>query len=194
MLSKTLGGAVIVAALLMTAACAPSDADSASDATSSPSPSPSATQVLPPGADPDAGDGPQTGATLPTEEAALGESIAFDTGITVEIDSVEAIEVEAETPGEESGPAVVVTVTATNGSAEPQEVDSAVVTLTAADDELGIGTTAGSPSPLSGTVEPGQSATGRYVFMLDPAADRAVTVSVNYAAGEPVAVFTGKVS
>ena len=98
-----------------------------------------------------------------------------------------------ETPGEVDGAAVRVTVQARNDSSEPQAVDSAVVTVVAADD-YGIGTTAGDPSPLSGVVEPGDTVSGVYVFMLDPAADREVTVSVNYAAGEPVAVFTGKTS
>ena len=113
--------------------------------------------------------------------------------MVIEIIAVDAIEVTAETPGEVDGTAVRVTVQAHNESSEPQSVDSAVVTVLASDD-YGIGTTAGDPSPLSGVVAPGDTASGVYVFMLDPAADREVTVSVNYAAGEPVAVFTGKTS
>ena len=68
----------------------------------------------------------------------------------------------------------------------------AVVSLTAADGTLGIPTTAGDPVPLAGAIAPGASTTGSYVFMLDPAAGRTVSVTVNYAAAEPVAVFTGK--
>ena len=69
---------------------------------------------------------------------------------------------------------------------------STVVSLTAADGTLGIPTTAGDPVPLAGAIAPGASTTGSYVFMLDPAAGRTVSVTVNYAAAEPVAVFTGK--
>lgn len=184
-------GVVVIGTMLSLTACAPTKADDAS-----PSPSPSATQILPPTATdaPDAGDGPQEAASLPTQEGVIGETIAFDTGISVVIDKVESTTVEAQTPGEVSGTAVVVTVTASNGASEQQSLDSAVVLVSAADGEPGIGTTAGDPKPLSGSLAPGQSATGRYVFMLGSAAGRDVSVSVNYAAGEPVAIFSGKVS
>lgn len=135
-------------------------------------------------------DGPLEAAPLPTTEAALTEPVAFDTGMVIEVTAVERIEVTAQTPGETDGPALRVTVTAHNTSPEPQELDSAVVMLEAGG-ELGIDTTAGDPSPLSGVVESGATASGTYVFMLDPSADREIAVSVNYAAGEPVAVFTG---
>ncbi|MFB7251396.1 hypothetical protein [Microbacterium sp. NPDC056234] len=138
-------------------------------------------------------DGPTEPVPLPTQEASLDEAVAFDTGITVEITSVDATEVEASTPGEVSGTAVTVTVTATNAGPEPQELASAVVTLVAGDGELGIGTTAGAPDPFGEVVEPGETREGTYVFMLAEPQGRDVTVSVNYAAGEPVAVFTGKV-
>lgn len=178
--------------MLSLAACSPSEKGDAATA----SPSPSATQILPPGSTgaPDAGDGPQTAEPLPTQEAALGETVSFDTGISVVIDKVESIDVKAETPGEVSGSAVVVTVTAKNGTDAAQSLDSAVVTVNAQDGEPGIGTTAGDPAPLTGSLAPGQNATGRYVFMLGSASGRDVAVSVNYAAGEPVAIFTGKVS
>lgn len=130
---------------------------------------------------------------MPTAAATIAEPVALTTGMVIDIISVDAIEVTAETPGEISGPAVRVTVSAQNASTEPQSVDSAVVSVVA-ENGFGIGTTAGDPSPLAGEVAPGDTVTGVYVFMLDPAADREITVSVNYAAGEPVAVFTGKTS
>lgn len=141
----------------------------------------------------DGADGPTEAAALPTTTARLDEPIAFDTGVVVEIVALEAIAVTAETPGEVSGPALRVRVAARNDSGQPQEVDSAVVSVVADDGEVGIGTTAGSPSPLAGVLEPGGTASGTYVFMLDPASGRDVTVSVNYAAGEPLAVFTGSI-
>ncbi|ALX66284.1 hypothetical protein [Microbacterium sp. XT11] len=181
---------VAVAALLLSA-CAPGGSSGGASA----SPSPSASQILPPGgAGSDAGDGPQTAAPLPTQEAVVGETVAFETGVSVVVSSVTAVTVEAQTPGEVSGSAVVVEVTASNESDEAQDLESAVVMLSADDGEVGVGTTAGDPEPLAGSVKPGASVTGRYVFMLGSAKDRAVTVSVNYAAGEPVAIFSGKVS
>lgn len=155
---------------------------------------PGATSVPAPGAGATpAADGPTEAAALPTESARLGDEIAFETGIVVEIVSVEPITVTAETPGEISGAALRVSVAARNESGRQQEVGSAVVSVIADDGELGIGTTAGSPSPLSGVIDPGGTASGTYVFMLDPASGRDVTVSVNYAAGQPLAVFTGSI-
>ncbi|MCR8670841.1 hypothetical protein, partial [Agrococcus sp. HG114] len=137
---------------------------------------------------------PREPAALPTTRAPLGEAVDFDTGVTVDVLSVEPITVAAQTPGEVSGPALRVVVEARNGSGEPQQVGSAVVTLVADGGEPGVDTTAGDPSPLTGTLPPGSTATGTYVFMLDPAAGREVTITVNYAAGEPLAVFTGETS
>lgn len=193
-LSTTLAVAVLSSSLLLATGCSAPASPVASD---SPSPSPSASLIPPPGVTDDATpapDGPTEPAPLPTETAELGDTVSFDTGIGVEITSVTAMTVDAKTPGEVSGPAVTVTVTAINDATEAQSLESAVVTLTTDDGQLGIGTTAGSPAPFTGAVEPGETATGTYVFMLDPAEDRSVSVSVNYAAGEPVAVFTGKVS
>lgn len=150
--------------------------------------------VHPPGGeqvDASTADGPLEAAPLPTTEAALTEPVAFDTGMVIEVAALEPIQVTAQTPGEVEGPALRVTVTARNTSPEPQAIDSAVVMLEAGG-ALGIDTTAGDPSPFSGVVDPGATASGTYVFMLDADADREITVSVNYAAGEPVAVFRGR--
>lgn len=174
----------------------PAPVASSSPGATSASPTPRPSEIPPPGADDvdrTTPDGPVEAAPLPTTAAELAEPVALSTGMVIEIVAVDAIEVTAQTPGEVDGSAVRVTVEARNESSQPQAVDSAVVTVVAADD-IGIGTTAGDPSPLSGIVEPGDVVSGVYVFMLDPAADREVTVSVNYAAGEPVAVFTGKTS
>ncbi len=214
--SAALAIALTISALVALTGCGPTPADPAGSPSASPSPDASQTPdpvaapdqttapvgpTIPPGATsvpaPGAGttpaaDGPTEAAALPTTTAQLGDEVAFDTGIVVEIVSVEAITVTAETPGEISGSALRVSITARNESGQQQEVDSAVVSVIADDGELGIGTTAGSPSPLSGVVEPGGTASGTYVFMLDPASGRDVTVSVNYAAGQPLAVFTGR--
>lgn len=157
-------------------------APSGSAGSSTPVPQPGPTQ---------AAAAPTTAPELPTVEGPLDEAIPLETGFEIEIVSIRAVQVAATTPGEVAGSALRVEVLARNGSQQPQSVDSAVVTLVAADGEPGIDTTAGSPSPLRGTVAPGDAVTGSYVFMLDPADGREVTVSVNYAAGQPVAVFTG---
>lgn len=136
--------------------------------------------------------GPTEQPELPLEEGALDEQIELSTGFVIELDSVTTTAVEAETPGDVSGPAVEVVVTVTNTSSETQSVDSAVVTLETPDGDIGIPTLAGGAVHLAGEVAPRASAEGRYLFMLDPADGRDITISVNYAAGEPVARFTGR--
>jgi hypothetical protein len=189
--STAVAGLALACVLVLTA-CAPGSTNAGGGETpSTPLPSPSGTWVTP---DPDETEGPTTPAPLPTQSADIDEPIELTTGIEVSLVGVASTSVTAETPGEVDGPAVAVQLTVVNGSKEPINLDSAVVNLWADDGEYGVGTTAGSPSPLKGTVEPGKSAKGKYVFMLDPAKGRDVTVSVNYAAGEPVAIFTGKTS
>ncbi|MET0811923.1 MAG: hypothetical protein ABWY03_02640 [Microbacterium sp.] len=179
---------MVVSCMLLLTGCFGS-AESAGSST--PLPSPTGTWTEPAT---DAAEGPQTPAPVPTETAAVDAPVEFSTGVTVAIDKVSAISVTATTPGEISGSAVSVTVRVTNDSNAPVNLDSAVVNLTAEDGAYGVGTTAGDPQPFVGDIAPGASATGTYVFMLEPAAGRSVNVIVNYGAGEPLAVFTGKTS
>lgn len=143
-------------------------------------------------ADP-AAEGPSAAPEVPQESSDLDSDIALSTGMTVSIASMTTIAVKAETPGEVDGSAVVVTVALHNTSDSPQSIDSAVVMLETADGQVGIATTAGPNQPFSGTIEPGDTATGAYVFMLDDPQGRDVTVSVNYSAGEPIALFAGSI-
>ena len=157
---------------------------------SAPAPSATGTWTPPPSQAPV---GPRTAAPVPTKSAPLTEPVTFDTAAVVSLTSVAAITVTAETPGEVNGPAVKVTVRVENRSAHPIDLSSAVVSLSADRGGFGIPTTAGGPVPLAGELAAGASGSGSYVFMLDPASGRMVTVSVNYSAAQPIAVFTGKV-
>lgn len=161
------------------------------EASPEPSPEPSGAGSWSPA--PEGEEGPTAAPDVIVERASADDDVTFDTGVEVSLGELLTTSVEAETPGEISGSAVVVEVVVTNDSTEAVDLSSAIVSLKAGD-VLGIGTTAGSPSPFNGSVAPGESVTASYVFMLDPAKDREVTVSVNYAAGEPVAVFTGRTS
>lgn len=141
-------------------------------------------------ADP-AKEGPTAAPALPEVTGSLDEVIALPTHVMVSLSSIETTTIEASTPGEYSGSAVVVSVTIANETTAPLPVSSAVVSLGADDGEIGVPTWAEPHDPLQGEVPAGSSAVGTYVFMLEPADGRSVTVSVNYSAGEPVAVFTG---
>jgi hypothetical protein len=187
------GAAAVVACTLLLAGCTAGTADAGPSNGASSVPQPSATGTWTPPAT-DAPEGPKTPAPVPTQSAKIDEPVDFGSGVQVSLVSVKSTSVTARTPGELSGPAVLVTVTVKNDSTDKVNVDSAVVSLTADKGGFGVGTTAGDPKPLAGDIAPGKSTTGTYMFMLDPAKGRSVTVSVNYGAGEPVAVFTGKSS
>lgn len=132
----------------------------------------------------------QTVATLPP--VAIDEPADAGTGMTFQLDRLEAVQGEATGPGEVAGPAVRVTVTATNGSKQPVLIDGTVV-------DLVYGAERTSAAPLSGpgavrfegSIAPGESATAVYVFDV-PIDQRAeVSVIVSYLASVSPVVFTG---
>lgn len=138
-----------------------------------------------------AAEGPTAAPALSEVNGRIDEDVALPTEVVVSLTSITTTTLTAETPGEYTGPAVVVGVRITNESDAPQPVGSAVVSLAAEDGEMGVPTWASPNVPLQGEVPAGATAEGTYVFMLDPADERAVSVRVNYSAGEPVATFTG---
>lgn len=138
-----------------------------------------------------AAEGPTAAPALPEVSGQIDEEVALPTEMVVSLTSITTTTLTAETPGEYTGPAVVVGVRVTNASDEPRPVGSAVVSLVAEDGEMGVPTWASPNDPLQGEVPAGTTAEGTYVFMLDPADERSVSVRVNYSAGEPVATFTG---
>lgn len=146
-----------------------------------------------PPADP-AAEGPTAAPDLPEVQGTLDMPIELPTDVVVSLADISTTTVEAETPGEYAGAAVVVTVHVLNDSTQAQDVGSAVVSLGADGGEVGVPTWSAPYSPLEGEVAAGETAEGTYVFMLDPANGRSVTVRVNYSAGEPLAVFAGQTS
>lgn len=128
-----------------------------------------------------------------TQEAELGETAELEGGVNVTVSEVEALDVTATTPGEIAGPAVALTLTVENTSDEPIDLSTAMVSVTGSKDSLGQPTTSEPYSPFSGSVEPGKTSSGIYVFRL-PADERdSLEVTVEYIAGAPIALFAGTV-
>lgn len=135
---------------------------------------------------------PRTAPALPTKKASAKKTVRLSDGVSVSLGTLRTIKIKPETPGEVAGSAVSVKISISNRGKTPIDLDSAVVSLVVDKGDLGIATTAGDPKPLQGDLRSGDRAHGVYVFMLDPAGDRTVKVSVNYAAGAPVALFSGR--
>ncbi|MFE7845376.1 DUF4352 domain-containing protein [Microbacterium sp. NPDC057407] len=129
----------------------------------------------------------------PTQEAELGDTAELEGGVNVTVSEVEQLEVKAETPGEIAGPAVALTLTVENDSGESIDLSTAMVSVTGSKDSYGQATTSEPYSPFLGSLEPGEEASGIYVFRL-PAEERdSLQVTVEYIAGAPIALFTGDV-
>lgn len=129
---------------------------------------------------------------VPAPPVAIGDEADAGTGMTFRLAQLEAVKGEATGPGEIAGPAVRVTVVATNDSASPVLLEGAVV-------DVIYGQAKTSASPLSGPgvvrfegeVAPGGSATGVYVFDVPVDQRGAITVLVSYLASVPPVVFEG---
>jgi len=142
--------------------------------------------------------GPTADATdLPPTLSAVGlsDQAAVGDGVTGRLVSIEAVQGNGNGVGNIDGPSLLVTVELTNGTDAPVSFDAVaaeaytgedMVPATLLDDPQG--------NPLRGTVDPGGSVTGSYVFYV-PETDRGdVTIQVGYQAGAPYLVWRGPVS
>jgi hypothetical protein len=146
-------------------------------------------------------DEPSTGVTsdateLPPvlPEVPLDAQAGAGDGVVATLPRIEEIQGSAEGPGNVSGPALRVTVRIANGTADPVTLDGVAVNLF-------YGPTRTPASPLedasqrsfTGSLEPGGSADGVYVFSVPADARDAVAVEVGYQVGAPFLLFTGSV-
>ncbi len=137
--------------------------------------------------------------TVPVETVVTAPPVGIDevadagTGMSFRLEQLEAVDGEANGPGEIAGPAVRVTVVATNDSASPVLLEGVVVDLTYGSQNTSAPPLSG-PGALrfSGEVAPGASATGVYVFDVPVDQRGAVSVLVSYAAAVSPVVFQGE--
>lgn len=132
-------------------------------------------------------------APAPTQEAELGATANLSSGVNVTVSDVELLDVTAQTPGEIAGPAVALTVTVENTSAEAVDLSTAMIAVTGSAGSYGQATTSEPYAPFAGAVGAGETASAVYVFRL-PAEERSsLQVTVEYIAGAPIALFAGSV-
>lgn len=157
------------------------------DATSGPSPT--ETPVLPPSST-DAPTVPVPETTSPP--VALDGTASFGTGVTARLTAVESVDGEASGPGEVAGPAVRVTVELHNGTNEALALNKVIVDVFAGT-ELAPGEPLSGPGVrwFDGTLEPGDDATGVYVFGVPADRRDQVQVRVSYDPLEPTVLFEG---
>ena len=136
----------------------------------------------------------EPGYTQPEADPVPLESPASVADAQVKL-AVEAVNVEATVPGEVSGPAVRVKVTATAGSTA-LDLSGASVTATYGQDSTpAVMLTSDQQSQtLPDSVAAGSEATGVYDFAIPEGSRDQVVVRVYLNSQEPVAVFSGAVS
>lgn len=129
-----------------------------------------------------------------TTQAPLDEPADLGNGVTVKVSKVEAVEGEAQGPGEIAGPGLRVTVTVVNDTSEALPMDLALANLYYGKDERPAGTQSGPGlSPLAQPIPAGDEASGTYVFAV-PVADRdQIKVEFSYTTAAPTVIFNGSV-
>ena len=130
----------------------------------------------------------KTKAPVPLESPA-----GFGTGLKVELADIEATEAEASAPGEISGPALRVTVTATNDGAKQVSLDTVVVFLSYGADRAPASQFGTLSAPLAGSLKGGATRSGSYVYAVPTDAHGDVRVEVSYTGAAPTVAFEGPV-
>ena len=122
----------------------------------------------------------------------LTEQVAPVPGVVVSLSSLEAVQGEAQGPGEVAGPALRFTLTIRNDGAAPVSLMSTVVTVYSGPDQLpAVDLRGPGGSPLPDEVAPGATVTGVFIFTVPPEQRDQVKIGVDYTVGVPIVVFEG---
>jgi len=120
------------------------------------------------------------------------QTVVTDDGVDISLSSVQAVQGQATLAGETSGPAVRATVRIVNTGDEPLDLEYVVVNAYSGDERTPAGTlTQPGGAPFEGTLAPGDSAEGTYLFSLADDVRDDVSITVDYLLGAKVAVFRG---
>jgi hypothetical protein len=114
-------------------------------------------------------------------------------GVGVSLRRASPVTHEASGPGEVSGPAVDLELVMMNGSRLPVDLDAVTVTMTHGPEERPAIPVTSSGEPFRGALGLGESASGRYRFLLPPDEWDDVRILINYSAEEPTAILVGPI-
>ncbi|WP_345215730.1 hypothetical protein [Georgenia halophila] len=127
------------------------------------------------------------------DPVALDATGDFGTGLTVELAAIEQVQGVARAPGEIAGPALAVTVEATNGSDEATSLDGVVVSLSYGENRTPASGFSKGSSPLRGILAAGSSVRGTYVIAVPEGQREDVRVEISYTGSAPTVAFAGAV-
>ena len=115
-------------------------------------------------------------------------------GAKVSLLSVRSTTIKASTPGDSSGPGVLVRLEIDNTTAKALDTSFVQVNVTNASGAPGTAVVGSPTKAIAGSVRSGATAQATYAFLLDGATSGDVTVLVYVTSGQPVAQFRGRVS
>lgn len=132
------------------------------------------------------------GTVVELDPIPLDDTGDFGTGLSVRLAAIEPIDGEARSPGEISGPALRVTVEATNRSDQPISLARSQIEVTyGADRTPGIALSGSGTTPFDASVAPGASSSAVVVFVVPTDQRTAVQVAVTQTTGSPIVLFEG---
>jgi hypothetical protein len=188
--------AVVVAVALVTATAAGCSGDDGA-ATELPdggqptatSPPPTRTPVPAPSKD-------NTKATKPNDAQASKSPVALDKptrsgGVVAEVTKIKAVSAKAQLPGEVAGPGLLLTVRLQNKSEDDLDLDVVLVTVYDSTDAPAGEMTMAPNNPMQGSLAPGETASGNYLFTISRSRRSPIVVNVTLPKKTPVMVFRG---
>jgi hypothetical protein len=126
-----------------------------------------------------------------TTSASLDEAAESGQGVSVEVTKIEQVEGKANGPGEVAGPAVRLTVQVANGSPKQLSMELALVNVYYGKARTPAASLSGpGADPLAGSIDPGESASGRYVFGVPKSKQDELTVEFSYTTDAPTVIFS----
>jgi hypothetical protein len=123
----------------------------------------------------------------------LDESADFGTGLSIELTKIQSVKGEAKMPGEIAGPALKVTLRATNDSKKSVSLDTVVVAVSYGEDRTPAIELSDGRRPLKGNLKAGDAKNGVYVYNVPTDQRDDVRVEVSYTGEAPTVAFEGSV-
>ncbi len=121
----------------------------------------------------------------------LTQTAEAGSGVKISLAGIESVTTVSELPGEIAGPGLKITITVQNTSAAAVDLNNVVVDVQDAAGTPSIPMGASPAAPFTGSVQPGASATGVYVFTLPTSYTNPATVVFSYSTEAPVVLFVG---
>jgi hypothetical protein len=181
-----LSAAAVVAAGILLGGCGGSDGDATVETGTPTLLTPSRSFTAPAGQQ---GNPEPTAAVTTLPVTTLGKAVTIGDGVGVTVRDLKRLTVEANGPGETSGPAVSVVVEIRNDSGKNIDLGSFAVTASYGDNVPAIPSSADPNDPLSGPLPGGKSTAGTYVFRVAKNGAETITVQVSSNTAADIAVF-----